>query len=478
MRSVKDYIFYALDSFLPSVVNLILIPLYLRSVTLADYGYFTLIFTLTGLFTMLMTAQIPSAIIRYFHAKPEDPTWQKKYVSSVVLSVICLTCIISALLYAAAPIAYHFLGKIPEDIFSALWLPALVMGGVQGLRTTFESVCSAKREPKKIWHGALIFSIGNLIGAGALLAVDRLTIQAIAWTNVISLIIGVAYLATVTRSYLSTKLCSLDDLKPSLNYSAGMLPYIFSKFVFQNVDKFLVLQFLSAKDVGIYTIVMKIAMIYDRVTSVSGRTIMPILLQQKNEEKVAKESARALSASFVFHALIFIPFIVLTPLALHLVSHSQVNQWQLVAIIAFGSLITQVRSFYVYQLMAAEKTKWIAFSAFCMGIIAIVNNVALIPAFGLWGAALSYSLTLGVGIVITFAIEQKIITSVFNSEISLLVRVSSVLVTTLFIMNADFRLAIPTALIATGYLFSIAYRETLLKNVITSLVRTFKGKSL
>lgn len=425
MRTVKDYIFYGLQGNVPTLFNLILIPLYLQVIDLSAFGVLTLMLVAANLFTTLVSLNLPVASMKFMHVHGERGDWKRAYSTTLLVWTVCVSVALSAGLFCLKPLFHYFFPEIGMGVLNILWLPAVLIGFGHAMRGLFETMCRAERQTEFVFLSSFVMSAVNLALALGFFFAGRLDLESIIWLHLCAVVCSVVVLVFPNRQFLCGAMASVRDMMPSVRYSLGLLPHTVSKFLFNNMDKFILLKFLSAYEVGIYAVLQKVVGLFSRCVLTGDRTFMPIFLKNDDEIRGAdgvflNKMRDTLSASFVVNSIGFCVFLVLVPWGISLLSSEAVAYWPLVMVMAIAWLFNHVRAFYVYQLLYAEKTFYMSIGSILMGLISFGSNVMLIPVFGMWGVALSFLVTYAAGLLLFVGIVGLLNIKIFVPALTVL----------------------------------------------------------
>lgn len=201
--------------------------------------------------------------------------------------------------------------------------------------------------------------------------------------------------------FILVRYVKLSDLRPDISnfrkyfrYSLPMVPKSMSTILLTNIDKYLVLLFLTATDAGIYAVTYSLALLLNTFTSVLNPTLYPTVTSAW--DKGEQESLRKLYDSiFHWYSLVAIPAVVgLAVLAhplLRLISTPLVAREgaHLVPLIALGFFLRGYDNPVAYIINAAEENTVLAKILLLGAAINVVLNLVLIPRLELMGAVIA-----------------------------------------------------------------------------------------
>src|SRR5437764_6242843 len=87
---------YGLGSYVPQLVNFVLVPVYSRFIAPADQGSLELAFSLQTIFAVLMRMGLPGAVGRLYFDALESPQKRRDLITTVALMVTVLSLVLGA----------------------------------------------------------------------------------------------------------------------------------------------------------------------------------------------------------------------------------------------------------------------------------------------------------------------------------------------------------------------------------------------
>ncbi|WP_331234205.1 lipopolysaccharide biosynthesis protein [Natronorarus salvus] len=187
------------------------------------------------------------------------------------------------------------------------------------------------------------------------------------------------------------QLPATSNFEDLLRYAIPMIPKELSSRVFSQIDRYLILLFISPTAVAIYAIIDQVSTLFRTMTGILNSTLYPSVTAAW-ESGEYEELCRLYSAILRGYVLLAIPaFAGLTILAtpvLTLLSTPEIADRgaDLLPLLAVGYLIWGVENPLAYILSANEQTNKIAGITVVVAIGNILLNILLLPFFGLLGA--------------------------------------------------------------------------------------------
>jgi len=381
----KDTAFYGLGLLLHRAIVFALFPLYTRILTRSDFGVRDMMNGAVAVASCLLLLGLGSGAARHYYDAEEDD--DKTRVLSTWLWFEVALCVPACLLliHLAEPIcalAFSDAALAPVFKLAVAGLPFALIGRVPGIamRVTFQSrtyalICAARALVHAV-AGILLVAVYGLGVEGVLLA--------LLVANAFNMVAG---LAATYRCY--RLVFSLHWLRRMMAFGLPLVPAAFSLWVLHWSNRYFLAHYTGHVDVALMAAGIKMSAVVVVVCSSFQTAWGPFAYSLAKDEELAKETYSKVLSYFLLLSLLVT-----------------------VGISTFGREAVCVLATPAYE-RAAQVVPWLCFSSVLWGcyyvvgmgfgiamrnyhttisiiIGAIVNtagNVALVPRFGLRGAA-------------------------------------------------------------------------------------------
>ncbi len=388
-----------------------------------DFGIYSLILTIIAFFGLIFYGPIQQGFLRFYYDYAEKNktgifvklTYKILIISAVSLFILSVISVVVTKLFGLTEFVllfflagvYVFTFKINEFFNSALNL----------LR---------KRKENSLLQGTeKIISIASLF---LLLSNKYLTL-----TNVMLVLITVTFSFSIVKYLFFKKYLPKEDsfdqttIKESqveirskvFKYILPFLLWGLAGWLQQNGEKWIIANYLSTSDVGIYAIMIAIANALVVVpNNIINDFAMPIIYQQysdlNNKEKLLTGRLyiriNMLLIFFISMVSTLITYLWGRQLIIIISNESYAVYWQLLPLICFGSGLFLTGQAQTVVGLALNKPDKYIFPKISIGIISVVLNIILINQFGLSGIAYSI-IIIGLTYVLYIALVNKTILS-------------------------------------------------------------------
>jgi len=184
------------------------------------------------------------------------------------------------------------------------------------------------------------------------------------------------------------------NFRQYLAYGIPMVPKELSSKLLTHTDKYLLLYFFEPMAVAIYVVAQSICKPIVRLTAVFNPTLYPTISREWDDGHFGAITDIYRSI-FRYYAILGIPamvgIVVLAEPLISLLSTSEIARKgaHLVPVFIFGYFLRGYNTSLEYVLTSAERTDIIGMSVVVSALFNLVVNVALIPLFGIAGAAVA-----------------------------------------------------------------------------------------
>ena len=441
-RLASHSIVYGMGDMAGRLVSFLLLPIVLRYLSPYDYGQLEIFRVLKNICVMVLPLGLESALFRYY-LKTDDPAEQGRIISTVfwILLPVSIGFFILSVLFRVQLSTVFW--DTPD-----LTLHVVVVTGticLEAFKTLPMSLFRAKERSGFYSVVNVINVIANLSLNIVFLVVFKLGILAILLGGLCSaLLVFVIVLPTCYRNLF-------HGIQPK--YLALMLKYgvplAFVSLTFNligSLDRFFIQHFCSAEELGIYALGVRF------VTLLNMFLVVPFSLAwlpfafSVEKKPDSKRIYSTVLTYFLFVGL-FMGLVVslLTPDVIRMISpESYWGDYRFVILLTLGMITLGVYRNVLLGIAIKEKTKFVMVASLASLGANVVLNYLLVPAFGIWGAAVNNLISYTVLAGITFLYAQRLypIRYAYGRLLHLLVAFFAVLAFSFIVQSGSFLLNI------------------------------------
>ena len=403
-RLGADTIGYGLTSAISKSVALLLLPIYARQLTPAEFGIYDLAIVMSTILSLGAGLELHGALKRYFYEGDEA---QRSRLISTLYIAVGVTGMLSAAFAATVLLLLRQAGLI-QDVIGLALLVAVVAAVFKAIIALSEVQLRMER---KVGRFAVIQGV-NLIIAAAVSLYLLLIVDWGAIGLVLGYTVGAAVTAVVATVWVRDRLRLTFDwpmFKRAFRYSAPLVPSVASSYLRRFGDRFVILAFLPFASLGIYALGYRVAMIpmlFITAFQMSWSPLAISLLGDPDQEEVYTRALR-------YYALLVGGLgMVVSAIAPEIVgilgAESYASAVPLVGWIVGATILQGAGTFVTVGAMVAERT-WIHLAGSAVGgVAALLAMLLLVPAWGLHGAAIGAFAGALLGRLATYRLSQQV----------------------------------------------------------------------
>jgi O-antigen/teichoic acid export membrane protein len=376
LKSFQNEMIYVGSDILIKAVAFVSMPFFLKVMTPADFGEFNLFVSYGNLFSVFLSLNVASAIVRYYF----DSVPGKKYIATALWVVLINGLIVSGIII----MTHEFYG------FFAVSRKYLIMILINCLFSCFFQVgCEYLRSEKKanlygfasISHSFISISFGLVFVYGMQ--------NFLGYWRFVALTLSSAIVGCV----LIGRICYKDGIsgniktaKYLLSFSIPLIPYALSTIVLVHINK-LFLAEISYAEVGIFSFASNIAMLLYIISMALNRSLQPEVFEALRDKKDIRS---AVKKSISFFLIIYVLLTLSIDILIFIFGNQQyIKATEIIPVMNYAFANTYLYTLYVNILYYYKKNGVISLFAIINGFISIFFNALLIYYFGLWGAAIA-----------------------------------------------------------------------------------------
>jgi O-antigen/teichoic acid export membrane protein len=376
-KLISNTIIFGIGTFGSKILVFLLMPLYTRVLTSADYGVVDLIIQTSNLLIPIVSLGIANGVIRF----GLDKSIRKGEVFSVGLTVISGGFIIFLVFMPIISKITYISGKT-----ALIYLFVLM----SILRTLCSQFVRAKEYVRLYAFDGLLSTFTTIVFNVLLLVVFKLGITGYVLAIVLSDFLSTVFLFTSAKlkRYVHIKYINKDLAKSMIKYSLPLIPSTIFWWITNVSNRFIVAHVLGNEANGLFAVSYKIPTIIVLISNIFMDAWQMSAVTEEDKRSRAKfftkvfnvyQSILFLSASFI---ILFSKFITRI-----LVSESFYLSWKYIPLLVmattFSCLVTFLGSVYM-----VEKKSYLTLSTTVVGAITnVVFTFLLINKFGVNGAA-------------------------------------------------------------------------------------------
>ena len=387
----------------------VLLPVYTRYLTPADYGLAELLITSITLSTIVTSQGIPNAVSRRLNfVYRDDNDAQKISISTAIAYLIfcgIVFCAVVALFSTAVSSAV-----MDSPRYGNLVLVGLVVTLMRGTGSVCEMTLRAHFRATSV---AVVHLTSFLTRAGLilyLLVVSNWGFESLVYGLAASEFVSVGLALFLVRRYLVLRF-STKELRAMLAYGLPLLGSAGSFFILSLSNRYFLNYMTGPTEVGLYSIADRLANALNLLIFVPLLAFLPAAYFEiaSRESSSAPGQFARFATQFVAGGALLVSGMLLFAdvVVANLFTKAYHDSAAAVGILAFGYLLFAASDMTKIGLNITGKTLWLPVPMVCAALANVGLNLALIPHFGFRGAAIATTASYGILWFVGLRLSQR-----------------------------------------------------------------------
>ncbi len=418
-RFFKDTIIYGIAAVLPRVINFLLVRVHTDALPTDNYAENTNFYIWAALFSVLLTFGMETAFFRFYKAEEKKDA----LVSTAFISVFASAALFIILAFTFS----DFFTTIFDFGGNPLQLKLLIgILAIDTLAVIPFAYLRASNRPIK-------YTTIKLINVGIIVSINLLFLKFIpefkesgkdipSFLNTIfnsTAIVNFIFIANIIGSaivllflvpYLLKFKWSFNTIlfKKMLSYSWPIAVAGIAYVINENLDKYLIGQFIDKNAMGIYAACYKLAIFMNLYIMAFRLGAEPFFFNHSDHKDAKETYARILNYFIIVGSLVFVGIVVFIDVLKQLFINQQ--YWEaivIVPIVLLANLFLGVYHNLAIWYKLTDKTRYAMLFSIIGAVITIIINVALIPVFGFIASAWATLFAYGTMMVLSYFIGKK-----------------------------------------------------------------------
>jgi O-antigen/teichoic acid export membrane protein len=388
-------------------LNFLLLPVYTRFLSPADYGVIALAETLAVLMVTVVGMGFDASIQRLYFHYVGNPEALSSYVGSTLKFAVVVETGFILLVLAAGPWVQHAVFRGSSVAFRYVAITVITAAAVT-LFTYRLVLYQAERRP---WPYAVLSFLSF-----ALTASFSIALVVFAGRGIIGMLVGklIAALLCLAVGIVLTRHALHSHfhwafVRETMAMGVPLVPHLLMALGLITADRFILAHYSDLREVGLYAIAYSLGMIMSLVTMSLNQAWAPVYydVARQGEEgrqvlgKMCSGLIIALTAVACFGALIAQGFVA------RFIDHRYVSAGRVVPWIIGAYLAHSLFTLFSLAPMQAKRTKLIMGGSFVALVVNTALNFALIPHWGMYGAAYATLIAYVVEAMVMYVLAQR-----------------------------------------------------------------------
>lgn len=394
---------YGLGNLCSRLVGFLMIPVYTRLLTPADYGMLELVTISAEIISQIVALGISEAIYRFYFQYEDDTRRNQVLATGIVAFSLFAILPLLLLAWQAQTLARIILGGEQYSHYflvalASIWFSTLAQIGFSYLRILKQSL------------RFLFFSICKLVMALAL----NIFFVVYLHTGIIGILYSTLISSAVMALLLVTPILRRTGLavhggilREMIRFGLPLIPASLGNLIVVTSDRYFLRFFGSIADTGLYSLAYRFSAIPGQFVSYPFMQIWSVrrmeIYRQENAEQI-------MGAVFTYFCLLMVTValavaVLASDVIMLMADPKFWSAYTVIPILLVAQVIFSFFQHFSLGIMIAKKTKYFAYIDGVNGVLNLAFNYFFIKKFGMMGAALatlcSYTLRVIMVYVIT-----------------------------------------------------------------------------
>jgi O-antigen/teichoic acid export membrane protein len=303
---LRDSVIYTFSTLISRGLSFLLIPLYTRVLTPADYGALDMLIVFGSIVNLTIALEVSQGVARYC-SNEKDTHRRMIYASSAFwFTLLCYSTFVSITLIWAPSLSDLIMGT--SGLVSVFRIGMIYLG-LNGVFILVQNQFRWELKSKSYAAVSLLVSLVTAISAVGLTMVLRWGVSGILWGMIAGISAGSAYGLWFLRGSFRCHF-SWAYLKEMLLFSAPLVPSGIAVFVSLYIDRLMISHYLSLTEVGLYGLGFRLSSIVGLIMVGFQSALTPLIYSHYAEEQTPRQLA------FVFRFFIALALLMFLTLSL------------------------------------------------------------------------------------------------------------------------------------------------------------------
>lgn len=469
----RDTLIYGVSGALSKMVGLLVLPVLTRALSPQDYGTIDILTTVQNFFMTFIVLGMNASMVSFFYDANTDAA-KKEVVrtnfSFMVFWGLCLA-VVGALTGQA------IIGRILGAGVPFRWVITLAI--IAFLGAVRDNLFNLARILFKSWL-YLIASVGGVAVTYFLILWLIIQFQQGVGGYLTGVLVGTAFAATTSSIFLKDYVrgaFSSRLLSKMLIFALPLVPTDIALWAIRFAERFFILHYSSAEDLGIYAVGVRVSSIVLLVVFAIQQAWAPLALSIQN-----RPDSNSFYVLFdcVYKVGMSVFVIVLTaislPLLMVLTPPVYHTAYRVVGFAAYGAFFSSIYWVSGLGVVLGKKSAYMTVAIVASSILSVGLYYILVPLYGTMGAAAGGAIAHVIGNMIVLFYGERTYTIGFGNKVTILVAGWTFLAITAEVAVLGAR-PLPISLVYCAliivasclYLFYVGIGSTRLRQVVDQL---------
>ena len=405
----RSFAAYSTVNFGIRTLNFLLIVLYAHFLRPSDYGIIYLAEIVAAFLAIFAGLSIDSALQRLYFQHNPDPEQLRSYLASTIRFGLCwMTAFLALILISGGSIQSHLRAAVSVPFYPYIAMAITTATAMQAIQYRL-AIYQAEQRPRS--YAWLSFALAVLTAAGCVYWI------VIRRAGAIGMMEGKLAAALITLVIVLWSLRSLlaapfhwAHIRESLSFSLPLIPHLVMASGLVVADRFILEHYRDLSEVGIYSLAYTLGMVMFLVTQSLSQAWLPMFFQLAGDEKDNRPLlGRICSGLIILLVAVACIGVLLSPAFVHIALDFRYRAAaRIVPLVVMGYLFHALFSLFDLSILQAKRTTSVFLISLAAFAVNLAFNFAMIPRWGMYGAAWATTIAYAVEALAAFVLAQRV----------------------------------------------------------------------
>ncbi|MBI3502612.1 MAG: polysaccharide biosynthesis C-terminal domain-containing protein [Bacteroidetes bacterium] len=418
---------YTFIGALPLASSIILLPFYTNLLSISQFGELALYIGFTFLIQVVVNFGLDTSIgVHYFEYR-ENKKELSEYIGTVVALLLLIGIFFTAVSLLAGNLAFEKVFAGSEISFFPFGFMSVLTAIFNSFFKTYSNLLITQQRPKLFfWVNFFNFILTIGISLAGLYLYPHSLIGPM-WGRLLSGV-GIFLLAFYFFASEFGIHFKIDLLKGMWSFCFPVAAYFILMWIVSYIDRYIINDYLTTSDVGIYDFAMKCTLGIDFLQMGLSNAIQPKIFsiwKEKNISESTVEVNRYFNAFTAITVLLIPATVFIMPVVVPLLVYKPqyYDAFNYLPLLALGFVFRGLFNMYLAPVYFFKKTKVLTKVFFLSSVIQVALMILFIKQWGVWGVVWAGLLTKPVQVFFLWLESRKIFQFRFNKTKLLLLPV-------------------------------------------------------
>ena len=459
----KNSLFIMMGTFGSKFISFLMLPLYTKWLSVGDFGLTDLLTIYSTLLVSIFSLSLSESI--FVFPANQSKIEQSKYFTSGLYAILFMAIVVLIL----SLISRIFFTKYNiNNTFTDNLLLIYCMYFATSVQSYLQMFCKGINKMKTFCFAGIIFT--GLTALFSFLFIPKFGVKGFVGSNVLANICSSVFTIFYEKlySYFSIKYNNKSSLREMLAYSIPLIPNTIMWWILSAINRPIINYQLGLEAIGLFAVANKISSILTSVTQIFNSSWQVSVLQEYGKEGFPTFFNKVGNSYISILILLSSSMAIFSQVIMKIVADEKFfNAWKYLPIISIAVIFNGLASHAGTLFSATKKSKYFLFSSATGAIGSIIFNVLLIPYCGLYGAAISFTLSqVAIGLYRAYYANKIIkFTNIMPMVCFLLINICIIL------LMLNEQLIISVILFIVECITYFVANKQILKDIFTKLLR-------